>query len=200
MPEIYEIDAASPLYFVINTASGHNDPDATRQLIEASLRDHGRAGELLYAKPGELASVSRRGAALARARRSALVAVGGDGTMNAVAQAAYSENCAMGVVPQGTFNYFARTHGVPGDTTAAMYALLSSAPVPVQVGMINEQVFLVNASVGLYPELLQDREAYKARFGRSRLVAFAAAVATMVGRHRQLHLRIERKHRCNIDG
>ena len=192
MANIPEIDAASPLFFVINAASGRNDPDATRKVIEQTLHANGRTGELLYAKPSELANVARKGAESARARSSAVVAVGGDGTINAVAQAAYIENCPIGVVPQGTFNYFARTHGIPIDTAGAMQALLHSVPVPVQAGLINDQVFLVNASVGLYPELLQDREAYKARFGRSRLVAYGAALATLLARHRQMHLRIER--------
>ncbi len=192
MAKIPEIDSASPLFFVTNSASGHNDPDVTRRAIEQTLHANGRKGELLYAAPGELANVARKGAALAIARGGAVVAVGGDGTINTVAQAAYTQNCPMGVVPQGTFNYFARTHGIPSDTAGAVQTLLNSAPVPVQVGLINDQVFLVNASVGLYPELLQDRESYKARFGRSRLVAFAAALTTLLARHRQLQLRIER--------
>jgi hypothetical protein len=37
-----------------------------------------------------------------------------------------------------------------------------------------------NASVGLYPDLLEDLEAYKARFGRSRWVALWAASATLL--------------------
>ena len=187
-----EVDTVSPLFFVINAASGHNDPDATRRVIEETLHANGRAGELLYAERGEIAKIARRGAKLARERSTAVVAVGGDGTVNAVAQAAYVENCPLGVVPQGTFNYFARTHGIPADVAAATKALLHSAPVPVQVAMINQHLFLVNASVGLYPELLQDREAYKARFGRNRVVAFAAALATLLARHRQLQLHIER--------
>ena len=192
MVNIPHFDVAGPLFFVINAASGSNDSDATRRVIEQTLHADGRSAELLYAAPGELANVARKGAALARARCTAVVAVGGDGTINTVAQAAYAENCPMGVVPQGTFNYFARTHGIPADVLGAVQALLKSAPVPVQVGLINDQLFLVNASVGLYPELLQDREAYKARLGRSRLVAFVAALATLLARHRQLQLRIER--------
>ena len=192
MANIPEVDASCPLFFVINAASGHNDPDATRRVIEQTLSANGRAGELLYAAPDELANVASKGCAAAKARGSAVVAVGGDGTINTVAQAAYAESCPMGVLPQGTFNYFARTHGIPIDTAGAMQTILSATPVPVQVGLINDQVFLVNASVGLYPELLQDREAYKARFGRSRLVAFAAALVTLLARHRQLYLRIER--------
>ena len=73
----------------------------------------------------------------------------------------------------------------------AAQALLRAEPVAVQVGLINDRVFLVNASVGLYPQLLEDREAYKARFGRCRLVAFGAGVVTLMSRYRQLRLRIE---------
>ena len=97
----------------------------------------------------------------------------------------------MGVVPQCTFNYFARTHGIPADPADAVRLLLRSAPAPVQVAGINDRVFLVNASLGLYPELLEDREAYKARFGRSRWVAFMAACATLLRVQRRFRLHIE---------
>ena len=185
------MDPASPLLFIVNSASGSNDSEATRAAIEAALAAAGRTGEFLRAVPGELSRVARQAAETALARRSAVVAVGGDGTLNTVAQAALAQGCVMGVVPQGTFNYFGRTHGIPTDAAEATRALLRSAPVPVQVGLINDRVFLVNASLGLYPELLQDREAYKVRFGRSRLVALVSSVVTLLGPHRQLRLRIE---------
>lgn len=187
-----EVDRAATLLFVINAASGQHDSEITRELIETALRASGRSGELLFARPQDLAQVAQKAAANALKHRSAVVAVGGDGTINTVAQAAYAQGCVMGVVPQGTFNYFARTHGIPSEAAQALQVVLSCEPVAVQVGLINERVFLVNASLGLYPELLQDREAWKARFGRSRVVAFAAALATLLGRRRQLRLRIER--------
>lgn len=186
-----EIDPASPLLFIINAASGSNDPDTTRHAIEEALKVAGRTGELLPARPEELARVATQAAATAIARRTAVVAVGGDGTINSVAQAAHAEGCAMGVLPQGTFNYFARTHGIPTDAADAAQALLRFMPAPVQVGLINDRVFLVNASLGLYPELLQDREAYKARFGRSRLVAIGSTFVTLLAKHRQMRLSIE---------
>jgi len=185
------VDRAATLLFVINAASGHHAADATGQLIETALRASGRSGELLFTRPQDLTHVAQQAAATACTRRSAVVAVGGDGTINAVAQAAYAQGCTMGVLPQGTFNYFARTHGIPSEPAQALQTLLACEPVAVQVGLINERVFLVNASLGLYPELLQDREAWKTRFGRSRVVAFAASFATLLGRHRQLRLRIE---------
>ncbi len=72
-----------------------------------------------------------------------------------------------------------------------MRQLLRSVPQLVQVAGINDRVFLVNASLGLYPDLLEDREAYKARFGRSRWVAFLAGCATLLRAQRRMRLRLE---------
>lgn len=191
MAEAPELDPAAPIQFVINAAAGSSDADMKREVIESVLRAEGRSGHLHFCTPQDLASVARESAQRALSTRAAVVAVGGDGTLNTVAQAAHAAGCAMGVVPQGTFNYFARTHGIPADPAEAVRQLLHSAPVPVQVAGINERVFLVNASLGLYPDLLEDREAYKARFGRSRWVAFVAACATLLRAQRRLRLHIE---------
>ena len=185
------IDHAVPLQFIINAASGQHDVSATRRLIEGALAAAGRHGDFHLPRPADLARSASQAARIARLRHTAVVAVGGDGTLNAMAQAAHAEGCAMGVLAQGTFNYFARTHGIPVDLPQALQGLLAAVPAAVQVGQLNDRVFLVNASLGLYPDLLQDREAYKARFGRSRLVALGAALATLLGHHRRLRLRIE---------
>lgn len=184
-------NAAAALRFVVNGQAGHSDTDATRDAIESALREAGRTGTVLFAAPGELAQVARKAAAQALADASAVVAVGGDGTINTVAQAAHAAGCTMGVIPKGTFNYFAREHGVPTDTLEALRWLLDARPEPVQISAINDQVFLVNTSLGLYPDLLQDRESWKARFGRSRFVAFGAGMATLLRAQRRIRLSIE---------
>jgi diacylglycerol kinase family enzyme len=125
------------------------------------------------------------------ATRTAVVAVGGDGSLNTVAQAAHAAGCAMGVMPRARSTTSPAHMAFPPSQTAAVGLLLQAAPAPVQVAGINERIFLVNASLGLYPELLQDREAYKARFGRSRWVAFVAACATLLRAQRRLRLHIE---------
>jgi diacylglycerol kinase family enzyme len=191
MAAVPEIDLASPLQFVINAAAGSSDAEAKREVIEAALRAGGRRGDLLFCSPAELPGMSHQAATRAVATRTAVVAVGGDGTLNTVAQAAHALGCSMGVIPYGTFNYFARTHGLPTEPAAAARLLLDARPTPVQVAAINDRVFLVNASLGVYPELLRDREAYKARFGRSRWVAFVAACATLLRAQRRLRLHIE---------
>ncbi|MDB5850804.1 MAG: diacylglycerol kinase, partial [Rhodoferax sp.] len=118
---------------------------------------------------------------------------GGDGTINTVAAATLGSGCALGVLPQGTFNYFARNHHIPTADNGALDMLMGRVPQavrPVQVGLVNDRVFLVNASLGLYAQLLEDRETYKTRYGRNRLVALGAAVLTLVRRHRPWNLRL----------
>lgn len=183
-------DPTASLLFVINSSSGAQDIDEKCGVIEAALAVHGRQGELRVCGPTDLWRVANEAATAAVARGSAVVAVGGDGSLNTVAQAAHTAGCPMGVIPYGTFNYFARTHGIPTDPVAAAQLLMDAQPGPVQVAAINQRLFLVNASLGMYPELLQDREAYKARFGRSRWVALVSAVATLLRAQRRLRLRL----------
>ncbi len=184
-----------PVVVVLNSGSGHQDARRTRELIEQQLAAAGREHHLALIERGDaVAEVARRAVRQAQSLGGVVVAAGGDGTINAVAQAALGSGCAFGVLPQGTFNYFGRTHGIPEDTAQAVAVLLGGRPQPVQVGLVNDdresRVFLVNASLGLYPKLLEDREAYKSQWGRSRLVALAAGVMSLMREHRQLALRI----------
>jgi len=185
------VDPAATLLFVINAASGTTDVDARRSVIEAALAERGRRGELLLCRPAELTRVAGEAAAAAVDRRSAVIGVGGDGSLNTIAQAAHANGCAMGVIPYGTYNYFARTHRIPTEPAAAVRHALDARPMPVQVAAINDRLFLVNASLGAYADLLQGREAYKSRFGRSRWVATIAACATVLRTQRRLRLEIE---------
>jgi len=185
------VDPEAKLIFIVNAASGRIAPEQKRAAIESALAEAGREAELRFVRPADLARASDEAARTALQRRSAVVAVGGDGTLNAVARAAHAQACPMGLVPQGTFNYFARTHGLPEDAVEATRALLQGAPVAVQVGIVNQQLFLVNASLGLYPDMLKNREAYTTRFGRHRLVVLFASAMTLLRTHRPLRLRID---------
>lgn len=183
--------AAATFFIVLNVASGHLEADDRQQAIEGVLREAGRKYRLFNVDDASrLGVIAREAVAAASECGGIVVAAGGDGTINTVVQACLGSNCAFGVLPQGTFNYFGRVNGIPADPAEATRALLTARVEPVQVGLVNERVFIVNASVGLYPELLEDREAYKARFGRSRLVALWAGLATLLRGHRELRLHI----------
>lgn len=176
----------------MNGGSGRHDADDTRQTIEAAMREAGRVYRIFVIEDVEqIQATVQEAVDAAQEQNAVVVAVGGDGTINAVANLVLDSGCLFGALPQGTFNYFGRTHGIPEEIAASLQDLLHGEAVPVQVGQVNGHVFLVNASVGLYPELLEDRESFKQKYGRSRLVAIGAAIATVFGRHRQLQLTLE---------
>ncbi len=160
---------ASGLWVVMNPASGDSDAQQVRDQLTAAFSESGRAFEFVPVEgPQGLAAAAERAALAAAAQGGVLVAVGGDGTIN----------------------YFARAHGIPLEADAAVRALLRGRAEPVQVGQVGERLFLVNASLGLYPQLLQDREAFKAQLGRRRWVAMLSGLNTLLEWRRQLRLEI----------
>jgi diacylglycerol kinase family enzyme len=181
-----------PLVVVFNVGAGHGQADEVRATLQAGCSEAGRPLLLLEVQdPRQLGAIAHQAVAQAKPCGSIVVAAGGDGTINVVAQAVLGSGCAFGVLPQGTFNYFSRTHGIPADTAEALKVLLAGHSQPAQVGFVGDRVFLVNASLGLYPQLLEDREGWKRQLGRSRLVAFGAGLATLLRGHRSLRLRVE---------
>ncbi len=191
--QLPQYHADAPLYILLNAGSGHAETALQRSTIEQVLSEAGRTFVLeVVTDPSALDERARALAALACEHGGALVAAGGDGTINTVAHAAVESGCAFGVLPQGTFNYFGRTHHIPEDLGEATRALLDARIEAVQIGCVNRQIFLVNASIGLYPTLLEEREVDKAQFGRSRLVAFLSALKTTLGVVKHLRIDVQR--------
>ena len=182
--------AAGMLHFVLNGLAGNQDDAAVRQAIIDVLGPARRNFEMHVApEPAQLGHFAARAVALA-GPEGVVVAVGGDGTINTVAAAVLGSRVPLGLLPRGTFNYTARSHGIPLELEPALRLLLHGRAQPVQVGSLNDMPFLVNASLGLYPQLLLDREDFKKRFGRTRLVALWAALRSTLRPHPKLELRI----------
>lgn len=186
---IEQTRAGGPLFVVFNPRSGRHDGDDD---LPAALRAVDRPHHLFTIG----ATTSLQGAidaaiAGARGQHGIVAVAGGDGTINAVAQAALEADLPFGVIPRGTFNYFGRLHRLPTEIGAALRVILAGRTRPVQVGRVNGRVFLVNASLGLYPKLLEDRERFKREYGRTRLVALWAGLATLMREPRRMSLRME---------
>ncbi len=182
----------APFFIVLNRGSGKHGEGDVRLGIEAALTEAGREFSVHEVEePSQLDSFATEVVTKARACGGVVVAAGGDGTINAVATAALGSGCPFGVLPLGTFNYFSRVHGIPSDLPGACQVLLGAQAFEVQVGLMNDRVFLVNGSLGAYPELLEERETAKHRLGRSRLVAIAAGLRSLLRSHRHVRLDIE---------
>jgi diacylglycerol kinase family enzyme len=170
---------------VMNRGSGSAAKDEAHDAIVSELQAAGRAHRFVPIAEGGIVQACQHAARLVAEQGGVLVAAGGDGTLNCAAQAAVMHDCPMGIIAQGTFNLFARQLGLPLAAAEATRMLLRATAEPVQVGWINQRVFLVNASVGLYPQLLADREEVKQKLGRRRSIAMLAALKSMLEwRHR----------------
>ena len=185
-----------PLFIVLNTGSGRGDAQVLQDTIRRILDEAGRRYTLMPVDdPSKLTETAQAAVKRAQDEQGVVIAAGGDGTLNAVAGTVLGKGVPFGILPQGTFNYFGRSYGISQDTEVALRGFLQGHLRPVQVGQLNGRLFLVNASLGLYPTLLEDREAYKQRFGRSRLVALWSGVVTLLRAPRQLRLQLETEGR-----
>jgi diacylglycerol kinase family enzyme len=82
-----------------------------------------------------------------------VVAFGGDGTLNEVANGLAGTSTALGVLPGGSTNVFARTIGLTNDPIEATGQLLAALARPssirsVGLASLNGRYFLFNAGIG----------------------------------------------------
>ncbi len=173
--EPFDLSRAS-LCVIRNRGSGKKDADAVHQ-IEQALRPAVARFEIRQTDDGSrLTDMARRAV---NDGFDVIVADGGDGTQSAVAGALAGTDAIMGILPGGTFNYFARDLGVGETHEDALDTLRDAAPVHVDVGRIENLVFLNNISLGAYPHILKTREGIYKRWGRSRLAAYWSVLVAM---------------------
>ena len=105
-----------------------------------------------------------------------IVAAGGDGTVSSVASAVANAGKTLAIIPTGTLNHFARDLGIPADVDSAAAVIATGRERRLDVGVINDRVFINNVSIGNYPRMVHEREAIEKR-GHSRTVSTTIAVA-----------------------
>lgn len=163
-----------------------------RQEIGQALAELGVQASVTEPVPGQsLADAADDAAVRAASDRAILIAAGGDGTISTVARAAFLRRVTLGVVPLGTFNYFAREFGLPEDPASAVRAALTGMPTEIDVGFVNARMFINNASFGIYPRIIRDRERTKAKLGRRRWVAACSGLWTLLRGQRRFAVSIE---------
>ena len=92
------------------------------------------------------------------ARSGRVIVAGGDGTAAGAAQILAGSDTELGLLPLGTLNHLARDIGIPVDLGEAAEVAANGQPVAIDVGEVNGQVFVNNASIGLYPLMVRKRE------------------------------------------
>lgn len=173
---------------LVNAKAGRRETEDVPERIRAALAEHATEVELRLLDSGADLQPETRKAVAAGA--GMVVAAGGDGTVCAVASVLKGSGVTMGILPLGTFNYFARSLDIPTEIPAAVRLLTQGARRPVRLAEINGQIFLNNASLGAYPAILKTREDVYRRWGRRRIAAYWSAFVTLITLRRPLHLTI----------
>lgn len=123
----------------------------------------GRIAVELTRSPGHARELAVRAA---QAGVELLLAVGGDGTVNEVAEGLLGSDTALGLVPVGSGNGLARTLGIPLAPRAALRAIEEGVTRRMDVGFVNGRPFLNVAGAGLDAHVGAEFHRHGSRGGR----------------------------------
>ncbi len=162
-----------PFGAVISLSSGGSlaEDEAARQRLASALRPL-VAPECLRWVSGNAQAQAQE---LVDCGVEGLIVGGGDGTVSSVAGLAAAACIPLGILPLGTRNHFARDLGIPGELAAAVEVVRAQRRRRVDLGELNGVAFINNVSVGMYPQLVLQRERYRRRHGLRKLPAHLAA-------------------------
>ena len=122
-------------------------------------------------------------------RRQPVVAGGGDGTVNAIAGKLAGSDTALGILPMGTLNHFAKDLGIALNLETAVYDLFNGTIRKVDVGEVNGRVFVNNSGIGFYPHFVRQREEMQRR-GHVKRVAALIALRALFRRYFRLRMKL----------
>jgi diacylglycerol kinase family enzyme len=179
--------APSGLTCILNSASGCHPGPELREKLSRIFAENGTPARILLASSGtEIPELARRAV---KENSQIIVAGGGDGTVNAVANELMGSSITLGVLPLGTLNHFAKDLHIPQDLEGAARNLVSGRAISVDVGEVNGRIFLNNSSLGIYPRIVRHCEEQKKK-GRKKWVALAQASVSVLRHYSLLRVRL----------
>ena len=119
--------------------------------------------DVSYQFSRDVADGRRKAEGAVRDGVDALIVVGGDGMVNSIGSALVGTPVALGVVPTGSGNGFARHFGIPLDLPGAVRALARSRRRAIDVGAANGRPFFVTCSLAWDAAIVRGFEAFPFR-------------------------------------
>ena len=155
--------------------------------MAAAFDDVGLAAEIKLLRGAEIADATE-----ALQAHDLVVVGGGDGTLGAAARVLLDRpGSALGILPLGTHNHFARQLNIPQDLAGAASVLAQGVRRQVDVGGVDGRIFLNNASIGFYPSLVRSRDQEQQRHAIPKWLANIPATWAALRRLRHHRLRVE---------
>lgn len=178
-----------PVPVILNgrAGTGHSDPEVEK--LRQAFEQAGLEAQVVLCRGGATVQDCVRKAL--EARPPLMVAAGGDGTISAVADVVRGSGSALGVMPFGTLNHFAKDLGIPQDPVEAARTIAGGRRAAVDIGEVNGRAFINNASLGLYPGMVRERDRQQRRLRRSKRHAMMWATLAVLNRPPLLDLRLE---------
>jgi diacylglycerol kinase family enzyme len=179
-------------------ARGVGHGEAVRDKVARSLKRAGIDADVELVDGGKCEvrcrAVAERGDAL-------VIVGGGDGTVNAAASALVGTKTVLGIFALGTLNHFARDAGIPADLDEAAALIAAGNERRLDVGQMNERIFVNNSAIGLYPLMLVQRDLQRRRLGRTKRLAMIAASIRTLARfnHQRLTLTVNEEQTGRVD-
>lgn len=134
------------VFFIINKYSGTGFPPALEKMVSDACRDARAEFGLRYTEgPGHATTLAAQAAADGF---ETIVAVGGDGTINEVAQALVNTPACMGIIPKGSGNGLARHLGIPVKFTNALRNIFGYQETAIDTFRINGRLSLNVSGIG----------------------------------------------------
>ncbi len=172
---------------IINAAAGADGQDGTAGKLTEMFSAGGVEARVSLAHSGsEFTELARKAAA---SDADAIIAGGGDGTIGSVAAEVIPTGKTLGVLPFGTLNHFAKDLKIPLDLEGSVKTIIAGETMDVDVGEVNDRIFLNNSSLGLYPSIVREREK-KQRLGHGKWPAFVWAALSVMRRYPFLEIRL----------
>jgi diacylglycerol kinase family enzyme len=173
---------------IVNASSGAPRGSGFSADLAGRLMSAGVEAEIRLAKPAAIVAEVRRAVI---AKPSTLVVGGGDGTLSAAASMLIGTDTALGILPLGTLNHFAKDLRIPLDLDGAVQTIAGGHTLKVDVGGVNDRFFINNSSLGLYPKVVAGRDALRQRLGHKKLPALIWAAFSVLRRYPFLNVRID---------
>lgn len=150
------------------TAGRQRHAQVLDPILEALRRGGMDVEPVPTAGPGQATELARDRAA---AGAECVIAFGGDGTVREVAAGLLGTDAALGILPGGTVNLLGLSLGLPRDPLEAAKLLPRLRPQPLDVGLVNQDPFLMMISAGLDSSVLATLDTrLKWRFGKAAIV------------------------------
>lgn len=174
--------------FILNATAGGGNAGEAFVPFRRQIEEIANGARIALVRPGD--DIPAQVKLALAAGCDAVVAAGGDGTLNAVAGPLVGTSTVFGVLPFGILNHFAQDAGIPLDSNAALRVIREGAVDMVDVGQIAGHYFLNNASLGLYVQVVRHRERQQSRLGRGKWPAFGWALWSALRRFPFMTLRL----------